>query len=132
MPISDIDNTDVELTIETMISNVYTYFRENCGLLDDSSLSLIMKYKDMSKSTPKSSLKNLEVSNAPLNEIKYVANCLRSKLQPNSHSVLAGKNHDIEIQKKFWGYIKANSKKNISPSPTFDSSACTKFWVFFS
>ena len=108
MPISDLDKTDVELTIETMNSNVYTYFRENCGLLDDSSLSLIMKYKDMSKSVLKSSLKTLKVSNAPLSEIKYVAKCLRSKLQPNTHSVLASKNHDTQIQKNFWGYIKTN------------------------
>ena len=43
LPISDLDKTDVELTIETMNSNVYAYFWENCGLLDDSSLSMIMK-----------------------------------------------------------------------------------------
>ena len=46
MPISDLDKTDVELKIETMNSNVHTYFRDNCGLLDDSSSSLIVKYKD--------------------------------------------------------------------------------------
>ena len=65
MRISGIDNTDMELMIETINSNVYTYFQENYGLLDDSSLSLIMKSKSALK-------------------IKYAAKCLRSKLQlPN-------------------------------------------------
>ena len=73
MPISNTDSTDVELTIETMNSNVYSYFLEDFRLLDDSSLSLIMKYKDMSKSALKSSLTNLKVSNATLTEITYVA-----------------------------------------------------------
>ena len=90
-----------------------------------------MKYKDMSKSVLKSSLKTLKVSNAPLSEIKYVAKCLRSKLQLNTHSVLASKNHDTQIQKNFWGYIKTNFKQNMSLSPTFDCSACTKFFATF-
>ena len=60
MPIPDGDKSDMELTIETMNSNVYTYFWENCGLLDDSSLSLIMKYKDIPMSVLKHSLKTLQ------------------------------------------------------------------------
>ena len=40
-----------------MNSAIYNYFRENYGLLDDSSSTLITKYKDMSKSALKSSLK---------------------------------------------------------------------------
>ena len=90
-----------------------------------------MKYKDMSKSVLKSSLKTLKVSNALLSEIKYVAKCLRSKLQRNTHSVLASKNHDTQIQKNFWGYIKTTFKQNMSPSPTFDCSACTKLFANF-
>ena len=60
MPISDIDETNVELIIETMNSTMYTYFRKNCRLLDDSSSTLITKYKDISKSAQKSSLKSLK------------------------------------------------------------------------
>ena len=82
MPISDIDKTNVELIIETMNSAIYSYFRENCGLLDDSSSTLITKYKDISKSALKSSIESLKMSNALLAEIKYVAKYLRFKLQP--------------------------------------------------
>ena len=86
MPISDIDKTNVDLIIETMNSAIYTYFRENYGLFDDSSSTLITMYKNMSKSALKSNLKSLKMSNARLTEIKYVAKCLRSKLQPTAHS----------------------------------------------
>ena len=71
------------------------------------------------------------MSNAPLAEIQYVAKCLRSKLQPTAHLVLADTDHDIQIEKSFWGYIKANVKLSISQSPTFDCSTCTQFFATF-
>ena len=131
MPISDIDKINVELIIETINSAIYTYFRENYGLLDNSSSILITNNKHMSKSALKSSLKSLTMSNAPFADIKYVAKCLRFTLQPTAHSALAGKNHDIQIQKNFWGYIKANFKQSMSPSPTFDCSICIQFFATF-
>ena len=94
-------------------------------------LRIQVKIWILSKSALKSSLKSLKMSNAPLVEIKYVAKCLRSKLQPTAHSALAGKNHDIKIQKNFWGHIKANFKQDMSRSPTFDCSTCTKFFATF-
>ena len=114
-----------------MNSNVHNYFRENCGLLDNSSLSLIMNYKDMPKSVLIYSLKTLKVLNAQLKEIKYDAECLRPKLQPYTHSVLVSKNHDTQIQKNFWGYIETNFKWNMSPSPISDYSACTQIFATF-
>ena len=36
--------------------------------------------------------------------------------------------NDIQIQKNFWGYIKANFKQSTSPTPTFDSFTCTQFF----
>ena len=80
MLISDIDKTNLELIIETINSAIYTHFRENCGLLENSSSTLIAKYKNMSISALESSLKTLEMSKAPLTEIKYIAKCLRSRL----------------------------------------------------
>ena len=65
----------------------------------------------------------------PLAEIKYVAKCLHSTLQPTDHSALAGKNHNIQIQKNIWGYIKANCKQTMSPSPTVNCSTCTHFFA---
>jgi len=119
-------NSDKTLPIQGNFR--YTgHLQENYGLLDDSSSTLIKKYNDMSKSALKSSLKSLKMSNAPLAEIKYLEKFLHSKLQPTAHSALAGKNHDIQIQKNFWGYIKENFKQSMSPSPTFDCSTCTQF-----
>ena len=130
-----LDKTGVEVTTETMYSIAYTYFLENCGLLDDSSLSMIMKCKtchqckNLALRLYKCQTRRLVRSNMLRNVYVLKYNLI---LIAGNADVLSSKNNDIQIQKNFWGYIKTNLKQSMSPSPTFDCSACTQFYATFS
>ena len=132
MPISGIVKSKIDDTLNVMNSVIYDYFRDNFGTLEDSNTShLIEKYKDCSTNSLKSKLKYLKKIHADLDEIKYVAKLLRKKLRDNSNLNNPAIDHDKQIQKNFWGYVKSNFKKNTSSSPSFDASACTHFYHNF-
>ena len=66
-----------------MNSTIYNYFRDNFGILEDTStLGLFAKYNDMSKKELKSNLHQLKTSRANPLEIKYVAKHLQLNLKP--------------------------------------------------
>ena len=77
LPISGINSSDINNTLQAMNSVIYEYFRENCGMLKDANtLHLIDKYKDCLNNSLESKLKSLKKMNANLVEIKYVAKLL--------------------------------------------------------
>ena len=118
---SGISSSDINNTLQTMNSVIYEYFRENFGILKDANtLHLVDNYKDCSNNLLKSKLKSLKKMNADLVEIKYVAKLLRTKLRDNSHLHISPIDHDKQIQKNFWGYIKTHFIKSTSLPASFD------------
>ena len=79
----------------------------------------------------KSSLKALKVSNGDPNEIKYVAKALRLQLRKDNIASKASLDHDKQIQKNFWSYVKQHIKLSASLPPTFDSSSCPQVFCSF-
>ena len=70
--------------------------------------------------------------NADLVEIKYVAKLLRTKLRDNSQLNNSPIDHDKQMQKNFWGYVKTHFKKSTSLPASFDVYTCTRsFQKFF-
>ena len=85
IPISGINDSTINNTLNTMNSVIYDYFHDHFGTLEDTSTShLTVKYKDCSNNSLKSKLNSLKQTNADLVEIKYVAKLLRTKLSDNS------------------------------------------------
>ena len=112
LPISEIDHSNISVQIAAMNSTIYNYFHDNFGTLEDTiTLGLFAKYNDMSKKELKSNLHQLKTSRANPLEIKYVAKLLRSKLKATPVTVSPIDN-DIQIQKNFWGFIKANFQQS--------------------
>jgi len=76
-------------------------------------------------------LKNLKKCNADLAQIRFVAKLLRSKLRDCSqqHNVSIG--HEKQVETNFWGYVKSYFKSSTSSSPSFDISACTRYFQDF-
>ena len=132
MPISEVNNKPINIVLSQMNSIIYEYFFNTFGPMENSHSShFVDKYKDYSKSLLKSTLKVLKSSNGDLNEIKYVAKCLRVKLHKDAISYNSTVDHDKRIQKNFWGYVKQHFKQSTSLSPTFDSTSCTQFFRTF-
>ena len=102
------------------------------GPVKNSNLSpFVTRYKDYSKSMLKSSLKALKVSNGDPNEIRYVAKALRLQLRKDNVSSNVSIDHDKQIQKNLWSYVKQHIKLSASLPPTCDSSSCTQFFCSF-
>ena len=132
LPITDVNNRPINVVVSQMNSIIYDYFHSNFGPITNSNSShLVVKYKNYSKSMLKSSLKALKVLNGDPNEIRYVAKALRLQLRRDNISSNVSIDHDKQIQKNFWGYVKQNIKQNVSFLPTFDSSSCTQFFCSF-
>ena len=131
LPISEIDHKNISMQVAAMNSTIYNYFHDNFGTLEDTiTLGLFPKYNDMSKKELKSNLHQLKTSRANPLEIKYVAKLLRSKLKATPVTVSPIGN-DIQVQKNFWGYIKANFQQSTSPTPAFNAFTCTQFFHNF-
>ena len=65
LPISKIDHRNISTQIAAMNSTIYNYFRDNFGIIEDTStLGLFAKYSDMSKKELKSKLYQLKTSKA--------------------------------------------------------------------
>ena len=90
-----------------MNSTIYNYFHDNFETVEDATtLCLYAKYNDMSKKKLKSNLHQHKISRASPLEMKHVARLLRSNLKPTPVNISPIDN-DIQIQKNFWGFIKA-------------------------
>ena len=129
LPIADINKKPINAVVSEMNSIIYDYFYRNCGPIENSHSShFVRKYKDYSKAMLKSSLKALKSSKGDPNEIRYVARTLRLQLRRDTSSTNSNIDHDKQIQRNFWSYVKQNIQLGISSNPTFDSSLCTQFF----
>ena len=95
-------------------------------------MHFVGKYKDCSIAMLKSTLKTLKRSTSDITEINYVARTIRLRLRSNNvNSCGTSNDHDKQIQKSFWRYVKQHIQQGTSISPSFDSSTCTKFFCSF-
>ena len=92
---------------------------------------LQVKYKDYSKSQLKKELKRLKHNNTDKDvvTIRLVAKLLRSKVNSENTNCFKDKtnsiDHDKEIKKNFWGYVKELIKKPNQILPNFNREICT-------
>ena len=81
----------------------------------------------MPKRSLKTNLKFLKQTQASPLEIKYVSRLLRNKLRNTTGKPTSEIDHNEQIKKNFWGYVKANLKHSSSLSPSFDIETCRTF-----
>ena len=131
LPISGINSSKLNESIQILNATIYTYFKENFGYSNEVyNKERIKKYKDMPKRSLKTNLKFLEQTQASPLEIKYVLRLLRNKLRNTTGTLTLEIDHE-QIKKNFWGYVKANLKQSSSLSPSFDIDACRTFFQDF-
>ena len=91
---------------------VYNYFRDNYGYKNtilDEEITLKERYKNFSNKDLKKELKTLNLNNASINSIKYVAKEIKSRINKNPISITVATDNDDEISTNFWGYAKKYS-----------------------
>ena len=106
-----------------MVTVIYNYFGENFGYVDNNnSVEFDKKYQTFSSKDLKKALKTLKLENGDVLEIKFVAKKLRNLLDKSNNTDQRNTNnhdsaeidHDRQISKNFWGYVKNIFQKNTS------------------
>ena len=131
--------TSVDLTIEFMSNTIYNYFANLYGTVNSTNHTNARcgKYKHLTPKSLKHQLKQLKMNDAPLQEIKYVSQFLRSKLkcQDSTHSSATAVNQDRYVSKNFWGFVKNAIEKGSAVLPSFSRDHCDHSggrWVYSS
>ena len=117
---------------------IYNYFRDNYGTVKNNKekeRKFNEKYKNSTKSQLKKQLKSLK-NQSPNNvdEVRYVSKLLRSKItEAKTQDQFAQKvystDHDNEIKKNFWGYVKFYIEKPKRIIPNSDKKTCFDYFV---
>ena len=125
----DSSNADINSAIRLLNISIYNYFKENYGTVKSQvDKELVEKYKEYSTHSLKKALKRLKLAAAPVNDIRYVSQLLRSKLSHKSaSSSISTDDYDKHISKNFWGFVKRVVDKPFRILPSF-SKACTGYF----
>ena len=127
--------TTIDLTIEFMNNTIYNYFANLYGTVNSTNHTNAFcgKYKHLTPKSLKHQLKELKMNDAPLQEIKYVSQLLRSKLksQDSTHSSATAVNQDRYVSKNLWGFVKNVIEKGSAVLPSFSLDHCTRFFITF-
>jgi len=126
--------------IKVLNNTVYEYFAQNFGFSNSfPNNSLVNKYKNYSIKDLKKALKTLKSTISEPEEIKYVSHTLRLKLRANnqssesdaniSHSNSQTLNHDENIGRNFWGYVKDVLNKKESVLPSLNMTQCFSYFA---
>ena len=111
---------------------VYDYFAENFGTVNkskDSDSEYQSKYANYSKQDLKRELKALKCqSPVDVENIKYVSRLLRKCVQNRRQDNAKAINHDEEVTKNFWTYVKLYLDCSDYLAPTFDLTKCTNYF----
>ena len=116
---------------------IYDCFHDNYGIVKkgfEKENELQVKYKDYSKSQLKKELKRLKHNNMDTDvaNIWFVAKLLRSKVNSENTNCFKDKmnsiDHDKEIKKNFWGYVKEFIKKPNQILPNVNREICTNYF----
>ena len=129
LSIDDINTVSLDEVVNKFNETIYNYFRDNYGTVKNNKekeRKFNEKYKNSTKSQLKKQLKSLK-NQSPNNidEVRYVSKILRSKItEAKTQDQFAQKvystDHDNEIKKNFWGYVKfyIEKPKRIIPNLT--------------
>ena len=127
--------TSIDLTIEFMNNTIYNYFANLYGTINSTNRTNAFcdKYKHLTPKSLKHQLKQLIMNDAPLQEVKYVSQLLRSKLksQDSTHSSATAVNQDRYVSKNLWGFVKNVMEKGSAVLPSFSRDHCTRFFITF-
>ena len=133
LPTCGISN-DLNAACKGLSGVIYDYFENHCGKVNtgDSANEWEEKYRNFSKIKLKSILKSLKRSNETENhrEIRFVSKLLRSKITGDhsaGHESLSI-DHDHEIEKNFWQYVKRQIKRASEMLPTFSKETCFTYF----
>ena len=132
LPISEVNEHSVNDCVIKMTNLVYDYFAENFGTVNkskDSDSEFQSKYANYSKQDLKRELKALKrQSPVDVENIKYVSRLLRKCVQNRRQDNVKAINHDEEIRKNFWAYVKLYLDCSDYLAPTFDLTKCTSYF----
>ena len=115
---------------------VYNYFKNEYEIVpEDEANDFKIKYRNQTKNQLKQTLRKLKSDKTAENtsETRYVSKLLQSRIQnnqskTNESSSLDGIDHDSEIKKHFWKYVKLIFEKPAIVFPQFDKDACYQFF----
>ena len=116
---------------------IYNYFKDNDGLakgLDDHIKYLENKYSGLTKNQLKKHLRYLKGLNRGdhdiSSEIQFLSRLIRSHLTKNrsESSSFEKFDHDHEIQRGFWSYVKRVIDVKEVISPIFNKDTCSHYF----
>ena len=138
LSIDDINTVSLDEVVNKFNETIYNYFRDNYGTVKNNKekeRKFNEKYKNSTKSQLKKQLKSLK-NQSPNNidEVRYVSKILRSKItEAKTQDQFAQKvystDHDNEIKKNFWGYVKFYIEKPKRIIPNVDKKTCFDYFV---
>ena len=134
LPVSDVNNENVNECIELFNSTIYSYFRDTYGTVtQEVDSETIQEFNGLSKAQLKKRLKELKAANSDAAKIRYASKLLRSRVSvtsPDAQHVnsMASNDHDNLCNKNLWSYAKKFIEKPKSVLPTFDKSTCAEYF----
>ena len=130
-PSVSIDSIDESVRLINI--TIYSYFKDHYGIVKNHiEKEIVQKYNTYSVHSLRKVLKHLKSNAAPLAEIQYVSQLLRSKLQHNltaSVGSASHKQHDRYISKNFWGFVKNVLDKPLKILPSFSGEECANHFL---
>ena len=108
----------------------YNYFKDNYGTVETNTYKIYhKKYNEFDKLKLKSELKKLKESEVDKEEIKFVANLLRSRLKKKLRAtatlmIFYSVDHNSLAKKNIWSYAKKFIEKMRAAVTTFDRNKC--------
>ena len=140
LSIDDINTVSLDEVVNKFNETIYNYFRDNYGTVKNNKekeRNFNEKYKNSTKSQLKKQLKSLK-NQSPNNidEVRYVSKILRSKItEAKTQDQFAQKvystDHNNEIKKNFWGYVKFYIEKLKRIIPSYKADEIERFSVSF-
>ena len=129
---SEISEKDTEETVKHINETVYNYFKDNFGLLDsakEDERNFTEMYKNFTKHQLKKELKRLKNErNPPVSRLRFVSRMLRAKATSSPTNKVYSIDHDVELEKNFWSYVKHYLETATKVLLTFDKATCYKFF----
>ena len=129
---SEISEKDTEETVKHINETVYNYFKDNFGLLDsakEDERNFTEMYKNFTKHQLKKELKRLKNErNPPVSRLRFVSRMLRAKATSSPTNKVYSIDHDVELKKNFWSYVKHYLETATKVLLTFDKATCYKFF----
>ena len=119
-------------TVSLMNSTVYNYFRDNYGYknaVSEEEIALKKRYENVYRKDLKNKLETEKLNNASINNIKYVAKPIRSRINKNPINIAVTTDNYDKISKIFWGYAKIVFRYSTSILASFKAGQSTTYFT---